>query len=161
MFASEPVLLALVFVYAFLAAAFLPVPTEAVLIVPLGFSLPWYLGFPLVIFIASLGSALGSLIALRIGYGVSRSGPVTRLLDRSKLYHRLRTESLVAFVQRYTYVGMLIAVSLPLLPESTTFYAFSVLDDRPAAFALAAGLGTVIRLHIVFILAGGLVFLFT
>ncbi len=74
-------LLGVVFLYAVVVAAFLPFPTETVLVVPLVLAYPWYVSFPLVIVIAATGKAAGSLIALRIGYGASRSGPVVRFFD--------------------------------------------------------------------------------
>lgn len=152
---SPAILLALVFLYAVVVAALLPFPTEAVLIVPLALTAPWYVSFPVVIVTAASGKAVGSLIALRIGYGASRSGPVVRFFERVPHYERFKHETLVGFVHRYRYLGLGLAISIPLLPETTTIYAFSVLDNRPMWFATTAFLGTIARLLIVLFVVGG------
>ena len=154
---SPEVLLGVVFVYAIVVAAFLPFPTEAVLVVPLVLPFRWYVSFVLVILIAALGKAVGSLIALRIGYGVSHSGPVVRLFERIPYYKRFKRRTLTGFVRRYKYLGLAVALAIPFLPETTTIYAFSVLESRPVLFATAAFVGTVVRLLIVLFVAGGLV----
>ena len=152
---SPALLLALVFVYAIVVAAVLPFPSEAVLVVPLVLGYPWYVSFPLVIFVAAAGNAVGSCITLRVGYSVSRSGPIVRLFERSATYRRFKHEALAGFVRRYRYLGLAIAISIPLLPETTTLYAFSVLDNRPVLFAATAFVGTVVRLCIVLLVVGG------
>lgn len=154
-FTSPVFLLGIVFLYAVVVAAFLPFPTEAVLVVPVVLPSPWYVSFPLVILAAATGKAVGSLIALRIGYGASRSGPVVRFFERIPQYKRFKHETLVTFVHRYRYLGFGIAISVPFLPETTTIYAFSVLDNKPVWFAATAFVATITRLLIVLIIVGG------
>lgn len=152
---SPVVLLGFVFLYAVVVAAFLPFPAEAVLVVPLALPFRWYVSFSLVILIAATGKATGSLIALRIGYGVSHSAPVVRLFERFPHYKRFKYQTLTSFVSRYKYVGLGIALAIPFLPDTAPIYAFSVLNNKPALFAAAAFLGTIIRLLIILLLVGG------
>lgn len=155
---SSPVLLlGFVFVYSVLVAAVLPFPAEAVLVVPLALPFPWYVSFSAVILIAAAGKALGSLVALRIGYGVSHAGPVVRRLERITHYERFKHQTLTAFLRRYQYLGLALALAVPFLPDTAPLYAFSVLENRPALFAAAAFVGTVLRLLIVLVVAGGVV----
>lgn len=153
--ATPVILLALVFLYAVVVAAFLPFPSEAVLVVPFALAYPWYVSFPLVIVTSAAGKAVGSLIALRIGYGVSHSGPVVRFFERIPHYKRFKRQTLIGLVQRHSYLGLGIAISIPFLPETTTIYAFSVLDNRPFVFAATAFLATIVRLLFVLLIVGG------
>lgn len=154
---SPVVLLAIVFVYAVVVAAFLPFPAEAVLLVPLVLPFPWYVSFTLVILVAAAGKAAGSLIALRIGYGVSHSGPVVRFFERVPYYKRFKRQTLTDFVRRYQYVGLGVALAIPFLPDTAPIYAFSVLENNAVLFAAAAFVGTVLRLLIILVIAGGVV----
>ncbi|UWG50398.1 Membrane protein DegA family [Halalkaliarchaeum sp. AArc-CO] len=153
--ATPGILLAVVFLYAVVVAAFLPFPSEAVLVVPFALAYPWYVSFPLVIVTSAAGKAAGSLIALRIGYGVSRSGPVVRFFERVPYYKQFKQQTLVGLVQRYSYLGLGIAIAIPFLPETTTIYAFSVLDNRPFVFAATTFLATIARLLLVLTVVGG------
>lgn len=154
---SPAVLLAVVFVYAVVVAAVLPFPAEAVLVVPLGLPFSSALSFSLVILVAATGKAVGSLFALRIGYGVSHSGPAIRIYERIPLYERFKRRTLTDFVRRYQYLGLGIALSIPFLPDTAPIYAFSVLDNNPLRFAVAAFVGTVIRLVVILSIAAGII----
>ena len=151
------VILVSVFLYALLVAAFLPLPTELVLGAPLLLELPPSVSYPLVIVVAGAGKAAGSLIVVRIGYGVRNSGPVIRLGEYLPRYRRFKRETVTGFVRRYRYLGLLVALSTPLLPETATMYAFGVIETRPVLFAMVAFLGTIIRLSIALLLLLGLV----
>jgi membrane protein YqaA with SNARE-associated domain len=154
---SPVVLLGLVFVYSVLVAAFLPFPAEAVLAVALVLPFSWVGSFALVILIAAAGKAVGSLVALHIGHGVSHSGPVVRLLGRVPYYEQFKRQTLTEFVRRYQYVGLGMALAVPFLPDTAPIYAFSVLENDPVRFAAAAFLGTILRLCIILAIAGGVV----
>jgi membrane protein YqaA with SNARE-associated domain len=154
---SPVVLLGVAFLYSVAVAAVLPFPAEAVLAVSLALPYRLSVSVSLVILTAATGKALGSLIALRIGYGVSHSGPVTRLVNRIPYYKQFKEQRLTAFVRRYRYLGLAVALSIPLLPDTAPIYAFSVLDNDSRLFAVAAFVGTVVRLVIVIVVAGGVV----
>ena len=155
---SSPILLlGFVFVYSVFVAAVLPFPAEAILVVPLALPYPGYLSFPIVILIAAAGKATGSLVALRIGYGVSHSGPVVRLFERVPYYKGFKRQTLTAFVRRHQYVGLGVALAIPFLPDTAPLYAFSVLENRPVLFATTAFIGTIVRFVIILVIAGGVV----
>ena len=154
---SPLLLLGFVFVYSLLVAAVLPLPAEAILVVPLVLPSPWYVSFAIVILIAAFGKALGSLVALRIGYGVSHSGPVVRLTERIPYFRGFKRQRLTDFVRKYQYLGLGIALAIPFLPDTAPLYAFSVLENRPVLFATAAFFGTILRFLIILIIAGGVV----
>jgi membrane protein YqaA with SNARE-associated domain len=154
---SPILLLGVVFVYSVLVAAILPFPAEAVLIVPLVLSSPWYVSFPVVILTSAAGKALGSLAALRIGYGVSRSGSVVRFTERIPYYTQFKDRKFTKLVRRYRYLGLTITLAIPFLPDTAPLYAFSVLENRPVLFAAAAFFGTILRLLIILLITGGVV----
>ena len=155
---SSPLLLLLfVFVYSVLVAAVLPFPAEAILVVALVLPSPLFVSIAIVILIAATGKAVGSLVALRIGYGVSHSSPVVRLFERVPYYRGFKRRTLTDFVRRYRYYGLVITLAIPFLPDTAPIYAFSVLENRPALFAAAAFVGTVIRFVIILVIAGGVV----
>ena len=152
-----PIVFLLVLAYAFLVAAFVPLPIEAVLVAPLALSPPWYVSFPLVIVIAAIGAAFGGLVALRIGSSVGQSRPVLRFMERRAIYRRIHKSALAQRILGYRYVGLMITTAIPLLPQTTTFYAFAVLGEQPVRFTVAAGIGTVVRLSLALLFAGGAV----
>ena len=150
-----PLVLAVVFVYAFLLAVLLPFPAELALVAALSLDLPRYLAIGAVMVVAAAGSAFGSLLAQRLGYGVSRSDPVTRVLGSIPGYSRFRRHSLVTFVQKYRYVGLTITLSIPLLPVTATLYAFSTLEENPKWFAVTVFFATFLRLTVFLMLIYG------
>lgn len=153
---SSPILLlGAVFVYSVLVAAILPLPAEAVLVAPLVLSTPWYVSFPTVILTSAAGKALGSLAALRIGYGVTHSGPVARVTERIPYYEQFKRQKFTAFVRRYRYIGLTITLAVPFLPDTAPLYAFSVLENSPVLFAAAAFFGTILRFLIILGITGG------
>lgn len=154
---SPVVLLGFVFVYAVVVAAFLPFPAEAVLVVALFLPFQWYVSYALVILIAAAGKAAGSLVAMRIGYGVSHSDTVVRFFERVPYYKKFKRQTLTEFVRRHRYVGLALTLAIPFLPDTAPIYAFSVLENNAVLFAAAAFVGTVIRLLLILVSAGGAV----
>jgi membrane protein YqaA with SNARE-associated domain len=147
--------LLVIFVYSFLIAFILPLPSEIVLC-PVGYvcagntlGLPLPLPVQVVIVIATsgLGKAAGSLIALYVGHGASHSGPVIRALQRLGFdpmeWSRKR---MVSLTKRYGYVGMAMGLTVPGFPDTLSIYAFSVLEDDYQKFAAAAFAGSAGRL---------------
>ena len=146
-----------VFVYSFLVAFVLPPPGEVVLAVPLelGWSVEAELG--LIVVVASLGKALGSLAALWVGHGAAAAATRTGLTARLGGVVGAGTPAggrLVRFVRRYGYLGMAAALSVPLVPDTATVYAFSVVEASYPRFAVAAFVGSAVRLLVVLGLAG-------
>lgn len=149
--------LLLIFVYSFLIAFILPLPSEVVLC-PVGYICAGNslgLGFPLsiqiilVIAISGVGKAAGSLIALYVGHGATHSGPVINAVNRLGFdpvaWSRKR---MVELTKRYGYVGMALGLSVPGFPDTLSIYAFSILEDDYPSFALAAFAGSVGRLAV-------------
>lgn len=159
--ATGPVGLAIIFVYSVLIAVILPMPSEVVLATPLRLGLPRAVDFGLIILVSSIGKALGSLLAFRLGHGVTRSGPFIRLLRRSRFdFVEWSERRVVQLAKTYGYAGMAVALSVPGFPDTISIYAFSVLEENYALFALAAFAGSVGRLLITLLFVGGAIRLF-
>lgn len=162
--ATGPEGLVIVFLYSFLCAVLLPLPGELVLAVPL--QLGWSPGGELaaVVAVASTAKALGALATLAVARGATTSGPVAWLLEavprpRSGAGNGLAGR-LTEVTDRYGYVGLAGALSVPFAPDTAILYAFSVVDVRRPSFAAAAFVGTTLRLAIVAGVAGALLALF-
>lgn len=162
--ATGPEGLVLVFLYSFLCAVVLPLPGELVLAVPL--DLGWSAAGELaaVIAIASTAKAVGALVTLAVARGAAASGPVAYLLDvlprpgggtGGGLAGRL-----AGLADRYGYLGLAGALSVPFAPDTAILYAFSVVDVRKPSFAAAAFIGTTLRLAAVAGVASALLALF-
>ncbi|SEW06250.1 VTT domain-containing protein [Halobacterium jilantaiense] len=161
--------LALIFVYSFLITFVLPLPGEVVLCpagyvcgeaAHLGLGLS---GAPLVLvvmLVSAAGKALGSVVALHLGYNASHSGIVVRTLRRFG-YDPVEwsRSKLVNLVKRYGYYGMAMALSVPFFPDTISVYAFSVIDKDYERFAAAAFAGGVGRLVVTIALFEGVIIL--
>lgn len=164
-FSSAAGLLGLVgvFGYSFLVAFILPMPGEVVLAMPIDLGLSPLTTLALVIGVSSLGKAIGSLAALRIGQQAFRFGPIETLREYllgclyslpdplSRSFSTVSTtieqdNRFVAFVRRYGYVGLALVLAVPLMPDTAVVYAFSAIKIDPIKFAAAAFIGTVLRL---------------
>lgn len=147
--------LLVILIYSFLIAFILPLPSEVVLCPigyvcegnTLGLGLPISLQIVIVIVVSGVGKAIGSLLALYVGHGASRSGPVIRAAERLGFdpvgWSRKR---MVTLVKRYGYVGMAMGLTVPGFPDTLSIYAFSVLEDDYQKFAAAAFAGSAGRL---------------
>lgn len=148
--------LGIIFVYSFLIAVVLPAPSEIVLAAPLDLGLPTVADLSLIVFVSAVGKAAGSLVAFRIGQGVKQSGPVVSWLRRSRFdvveWSEKRT---VDIVQRWGYVGLALALSVPFFPDTISVYAFAVIEEDHVKFALATFAGSVGRLLLVLGVVGG------
>lgn len=147
--------LLVIFVYSFLIAFVLPLPSEIVLCPvgyvcagnTLGFAAPVSMQVAGVIVISGLGKAAGSLIALYVGRGATHSGPVVRAVQRLGFDPMAWSQKrMVELTQRYGYVGMAIGLTIPGFPDTLSIYAFSVLEDDYRKFAAAAFAGSAGRL---------------
>ena len=160
--------LGLIFVYSFLIAFVLPLPSEVVLC-PVGFvcpgntlalaSIPYELQVGLVIVISGLGKAAGSVIALAVGHNATHSGPVIRALQSMGLSPmEWSQKKLVALGQRWGHLGMAVGLSVPFFPDTASIYAFSVLGTGYRKFAMAAFAGSVGRLLVTIGIVEGALF---
>jgi membrane protein YqaA with SNARE-associated domain len=150
--------LTVIFVYSFLIAFILPLPSEVVLCpagyvcsgaATLGFGLPGPALVALVVAVSALGKAAGSLVALYLGYGASHSGIVVRTARRFGYDPVEWSKSkMVTLVKRYGYYGMALGLSVPFFPDTISIYVFSVIDKNYEKFAAAAFTGSVGRLVI-------------
>jgi membrane protein YqaA with SNARE-associated domain len=154
--ATGPIGLAIIFVYSFLIAFVLPLPSEIVLATPLRLGLPYAVEIALIMLVSGAGKACGSVFAFAIGHQARESGPVIRFLRRSRFdvvaWSERRT---VGLAQKYGYVGLAMALSVPFFPDTLSIYAFSVLEEDYVKFAAATFVGSVGRLLVTVALLGG------
>ncbi|MFC6836547.1 YqaA family protein [Halomarina ordinaria] len=155
--ATGPFGLVLIAVYSFLIAIVLPLPSEVVLAAPLNLGLPRWANLTTIIVVSALGKAAGSVLALRLGHEAKeQSGPIIDFLRRSRFdviaYSERKT---VEIARQYGYIGMALALSVPFFPDTISIYAFSVLEDDYAKFALATFVGSAGRLLVTLGLVGG------
>ena len=154
--ATGPLGLVIIFVYSFLIAFVLPLPSEIVLATPLRLGLPYAVEIGLIMLASGLGKAAGSVFAFAIGHQAREAGPVVRFLRRSRFdvigWSERRT---VGLARRYGYLGLAMALSVPFFPDTLSIYAFSVLEEDYVKFAAAAFVGSVGRLLVTVALLGG------
>ncbi|AWB27177.1 VTT domain-containing protein [Halococcoides cellulosivorans] len=148
--ATGPVGLVIVFVYSVAIVVALPTPGELVLAAPLDLGVGHPATLATIVLVSATGKALGSVLALRIGHGVSRSDPVLDLFRRAPIdvvgYSETTT---VAIARRYGYVGLAVVLSVPTFPDTLPVYACSVVGSDARRFALATFVGSIGRLVIV------------
>nr|WP_274326234.1 VTT domain-containing protein [Halosimplex aquaticum] len=146
--ATGPAGLLIVFVYSFLITFILPLPSEIVLPLAnqLRLGLPLWVNLALVVLVASVGKAAGSVFAFHIGQEAKESGPIIRALRRSRFDVIEWSQSkVVQLSKKYGYAGLALALSVPAFPDTLSVYAFSVLEDDYAKFAAATFVGSIGR----------------
>ncbi|MFB6183827.1 MAG: YqaA family protein [Haloarculaceae archaeon] len=156
--ATGPTGLVIIAVYSFLIAFVLPMPSEVVLL-PAGslqLGLSYEANLALVMLVSGLGKAFGSVVAFHLGQEAKSYGPLLRALRRSRFdvveWSENRT---VEIAQRYGYLGLAMALSVPFFPDTLSIYAFTVLEDDYLKFALATFAGSVGRLVVTVAFVGG------
>ncbi len=97
---------------------------------------------------SSLGKAIGSVVALRIGVGCLRFGPIDALAERLPPAPSIIDPNgrLVDHVRRYGCVGLVVVLAIPFVPATADVYGFSVIRTNTPKFGFAVFLGTVFRL---------------
>lgn len=154
--AAGPQALVIVFVYSFLIAVVLPLPSEVVLLADLGDGVGLWPELGLIMLVSGTGKALGSVLALRLGHEAKSSGPVIRLLERSRFDVVAWSErKTVQIAQDYGFIGLALALCVPFFPDTLSIYGFAVLEDDYLKFGLATFAGSVGRLVVTVLLAGG------
>ncbi|WP_232700962.1 YqaA family protein [Halobacterium wangiae] len=166
--ASGPGGLAVIFVYSFLIAFVLPLPSEVVLCpagyvcaegATLGLGVPGPLLVAVVVIVSGAGKALGSVVALYVGYGASHSGLVVRAVRRLGFDPVAWSKArMVELVRRYGYTGMALGLSVPGFPDTLSIYAFSVIEKEYGKFAAATFTGSVGRLVVTILFLEGALF---
>ncbi|MFB6119843.1 MAG: YqaA family protein [Halobacteriaceae archaeon] len=139
--------LGIIFIYSFLIAFVLPLPSEIVLAAPLelGVGGPGRLG--LIILASGAGKAIGSVFAFHLGQEVKNSGPIIRFLRRSRFDVVAWSEKwVVRIAKQYGYGGMALALCVPGFPDTISIYAFAVLEEDYLRFAAATFVGSAGRL---------------
>ncbi|WP_420028468.1 YqaA family protein [Haloglomus litoreum] len=150
--ATGPFGLVIIFVYSFLIAFVLPLPSEVVLATPLRLGLGYWPEMAIIILVSGAGKAAGSVLAFGLGQEAKESGPVIRLLRRSRFdVVSLAERRTVQLAKNYGYAGLAVALCVPGFPDTLSIYAFSVLEEDYVKFALATFIGSAGRL--VFFLA--------
>lgn len=149
--ATGPAGLLLIATYSFLIAFVLPLPSEVVLAPVYAGAmladLPTSVALGVVMLVSGLGKAAGSVFAFHIGQEAKQSGPVIRLIRRSRFDIIAWSEKkTVQLARRFGYFGLAIALSVPFFPDTLSIYAFSVLEEDYLRFAGATFAGSVGRL---------------
>lgn len=146
---SERAGLGIIGVYSFLIAFVLPLPSEVVLLPAstLRLGIPYELALVVVMLVSATGKAAGSVFAFHIGQEAKHSGPVIRAIRRSPVDLVAYSESkTVEVAQRWGYVGLAMALSVPFFPDTISIYAFTVLEEDYVKFAAATFAGSLGRL---------------
>lgn len=145
--ATGPMGLVAIFVYSFLIAFALPGFSEVVLAAPLDLGLGENGRLAVIILVSGVGKAAGSVFAFHIGQEAKESGPVTRVLRRSRFdVVEWSEKKVVVLAQKYGYGGLALALCVPTFPDTLSIYAFSVLEEDYYRFAFATFVGSVGRL---------------
>ncbi|MFB6162154.1 MAG: YqaA family protein [Halococcoides sp.] len=155
--AIGPLGLGIIAIYSFLIAVVLPTPSETVLVPVLSGHMVFFgsqpLSYIVVMAVSGGAKAAGSVFALRLGHGVKESGPVIRLLRRSPIDIVAWSErKTIQLAERYGFVGLAAALSVPFFPDTLSIYAFTVLEEDYRKFALATFAGSVGRLVVTLVI---------
>lgn len=158
--ATGPGALLIIAIYSFLIAFLLPFPSEIVL-APAGslrLGISYELTLAVIILVSGLGKMAGSVLAFHIGQEAKESGPVIRFLRESRFdIIEWSEKKTVELARELGYVGLALALCVPGFPDTISIYAFSVLEEDYAKFALATFVGSVGRLVITLGLAGAVI----
>lgn len=149
-----------IFIYSFLIAIALPLPSEIVLApaTQLGLGVSTPAAFAVVILTSAAGKTLGSVVAWGIGSRTSEYGSIGTYLKQSRFDILKWSENkAVDIAQSYGYVGLALALCVPGFPDTLSIYAFSVLETNYAKFALATFCGSVGRLVLILVWVGSAV----
>nr|WP_321111600.1 VTT domain-containing protein [Halorussus salinisoli] len=150
--------LGIIFVYSFLIAFALPGVSEVVLAAPLDLGLTRAGRLGLIILVSGVGKAAGSILAFHIGQEAKEAGPIVGFLRRSRFDVIEWSENkTVEVARKWGYLGMALALSVPFFPDTISIYAFAVLEEDYAKFALATFAGSVGRLLVTLFLVGSTV----
>lgn len=150
--------LVVIFVYSFLIAFVLPLPSEVVLLAPLDFGLSQQARWGLIILVSASGKALGSVVALRLGHEAKEYGPLLRAIKRSRFDLVAWSETkTIQIAEQYGYIGLAMALSVPFFPDTLSIYAFTVLEEDYVKFAAATFAGSAGRLLVTIGLGSGAV----
>jgi membrane protein YqaA with SNARE-associated domain len=159
--ATGPVGLVIIFVYSFLIAFILPLPSEVVLATPLRLGLGYWPEVAIIIVVSGAGKAAGSVVAFALGQEAKEAGPVIRLLRRSRFdVVSLAERGSVQLARKYGYAGLALALCVPGFPDTLSIYAFSVLEEDYVRFAAATFAGSAGRLVFFLALVEGALALF-
>jgi membrane protein YqaA with SNARE-associated domain len=154
--ATGPAGLVIIWVYSFLIAFILPLPSEIVLVAPLNLGLGFWENLGLIMFVSGFGKATGSVVAFHIGQEVKTSGPVIRFFERRGYDVRGWSErQVVRLARRWGYGGLALALSVPFFPDTFSIYAFAILERDYVKFAAATFAGSVGRLLVTVFVVGG------
>lgn len=147
--------LAVVFVYSFLIAFLLPLPSEIVLAVPLNSPFPLWAELIVIMFVSGVGKAAGSVFAFHIGQEAKDYGPVLRALRRSRIdVVEWSERKTIQVAQRWGYIGLTGVLCVPGFPDTLSIYAFSVLESDYIKFAAATFVGSIGRLIVTLVIFG-------
>jgi membrane protein YqaA with SNARE-associated domain len=158
--ATGPVGLFIIAVYSFLITFILPLPSEIVLPAAnhLRLGTSTTVNLMIIILVASVGKAAGSVFAFHIGQEAKQSGPILRALERSRFDVVEWSQTKVVQVsKKYGYAGLALALSVPAFPDTLSVYAFAVLEDDYTKFAAATFAGSVGRFLVFIFLFQGAV----
>lgn len=147
--ARGPLGLFIIWIYSFLIAVVLPLPSEVVLApaAQMRLSLPYELTLAVIIVVSGFGKAVGSLIAFHIGQEAKQYGPLIRRIKKSRFDIVSWSErKTVQLARRFGYIGLALALSVPFFPDTISIYAFTILEEDYLKFALATFAGSVGRL---------------
>jgi len=136
--------LLLIFLYEAATAVVLPTPNEIPVLSYTWIPLGWIFVF------AVAGKILGSYLVFFLGDRIKTTDRFRRLAERSRAIRTVMAWS-ERFVNRYSVLAIFILLSVPGFPDTVSLYLLALVGKRPVVFALAAGLGTGVRmLHVLF-----------
>jgi uncharacterized membrane protein YdjX (TVP38/TMEM64 family) len=131
--------LLLVFLYEVGTAIILPTPSEIPVLgytrIPIG----WIFVF------AVAGKIAGSYVIFFLGDRLKGTARFQRVAMRNRWVRAVMTWS-ERFVHRYGVFAVFVLLSIPGFPDTVSLYLFALVSKRPVVFALAAGLGTAVRM---------------
>jgi len=134
--------LLLIFLYEVGTAVALPTRSEVPVLGSSPIPIGWIFAF------AVAGRIVGSYLVFFIGDRAKGTDRFKRMVARYRWLAATMAWS-ERFVDRYGIPAVFALLSVPGLPDTAPLYLFALVSKRPVVFALAAGLGTGVRMILV------------
>ncbi len=120
--AADPFLYSIVlFLYAIVAAIFLPIPVEFGLLLSPHTPVIW------LALLLGLGKMVGSFLVFYLGLGI---GDKIRLWSERWTWFQWLVRNSEYLVAKLSYLGLYFILSVPLMPDTVPLYIFSILNEN-------------------------------
>jgi membrane protein YqaA with SNARE-associated domain len=134
----------LIFLYEIGTAVILPTPSGVHVLAYFWIPIGWIFLF------AVAGKVVGAYLLFFLGDRVRETDHFQRMTERHR-WLRVILQVSERFVHRYGIFAIFVLLSVPGFPDTVSLYLFALVGGRPVLFALAAGVGTAVRMGLLLV----------